>query len=287
MRFTVCSPALQVLAALAICFCQACSDSGPTVSPSRLVISVEPSTVTVLQGDSSEVVAVVTANFTLVNDPYVFLGDPPPGVSIRVSRTQRISNVVSVFLLVTVLPTATPGSYEVELYATNSARVSPVTRFTLKIDQRPECSQAVPCIQWAASATASSQYSNNEWSALQATGAPNVHGCSDDGSAWAADSPYTVEWLELGFREAMMPVGLRIYENYGASAIVSIEVKDEQGVYHAVYTSTPAHLSCPSIRTIPVTLTVKVSAVRLNLDQRVLRDWNEIDAVGLLGYRVK
>ena len=97
-----------------------------------------------------------------------------------------------------------------------------------------------------------------------------------------------MEWLEVQFDEAMIPAGIRIHENYGASSIISIEVKDEQGTYYTVYSGSPARLSCPSIRTIPVSgVAVKVKAIRLNIDQRMLNDWNEVDAIGLLGYRVK
>jgi hypothetical protein len=268
--------------------CTACMD-GPTINAApRLVISVEPRMATVIQGDSSELVAVVSSNFELVTDPQVSIIGAPTGVSVRVARIDKGTTVASAVLVVVVGPTAVPGTYELQLLAINATHQSPLAGFTLTVESRPDCSQASPCVQWATTATASSQYTTGEWSAMQATGAPNVNRCDDNTSAWAAAAPNTVEWLEVQFSEAMIPVGLKIYENYGASSIVSIEVKDEAGAYRTVYTSTPGLLSCPSNRTIPLTdVNVTVKAVRLNIDQRTLGDWNEVDAVGLVGYRVK
>ena len=39
--------------------------------------------------------------------------------------------------------------------------------------------------QWAATATASSQYGDIDWAARQATGAPDMVACDDDVHAWA------------------------------------------------------------------------------------------------------
>lgn len=292
MRLLAGSSTIRRFTALLIGLSVACSYDAPTSSSPgiapRIDISVEPRTATVMQGDSSQVVAVVSANFELGLAPQVVVTGAPPGVSARVSRVDQATRLAAVALMIAVAPTTVPGTYGLLLHATNSALKSPVTGFSLTVELRPDCSPAAPCIQWAVTATASSQYTGSDWSALQATGAPNVTGCSDNTNAWASLGSNTVEWLEVQFGEAMIPAAIRLHENYGPSSITSIEVKDEQGAYHRVYTSTPGHLSCPSIRTIPVTeVAVKVKAIRLNIDQRVLNDWNEVDAVGLLGYRVK
>jgi hypothetical protein len=288
MRFVVTSRALQQLAVLSIGFSMACFDAEGTNSPPpTLNIGVEPRVATVSQGDSSDLVAVVSANFKLVNAPEVHVTGTPPGVVVRVSRITQGINLASVALVISVAPTVVPGTYGLQLYATNAARESPSTGFMLTVAVRPDCSQAAPCVQWARSATASSEYTSGAWSAHQATGAPNATGCSDDANAWASLEPNTVEWLEVVFSEALVPAGIQVHENYGVSSIVSIEVKDEQGVYRTVFTATPGHLVCPSARTIPVTgMSAKVKAVRLTFDQRTLNDWNEVDAVGLVGYRV-
>jgi len=288
MRFSVSVPALFRMALLSTGFSMACFDGRGTDPPPTLHIGIEPRRATVSQGDSSEIVAVVSANFKLVNEPQVFVSGAPPGVDVRVSRINQATTLASVGLQVVVALTAVPGTYGIQLRATNAARESPSISFDLTVAVRPDCSQPAPCLQWAVSATASSQYSSDAWSAAQATGAPNARGCSDDINAWASVEPNTVEWLEVQFNEAMVPVGLQIHENYGVSSIVSVELKDEQGAWHTVFTATPGRLTCPSVRAIPVTsVPGKVKAVRLNIDQRTLNDWNEVDAVGLLGYRVK
>jgi len=288
MRSFVYSAAIRCVAALSVGLCAACVDDEPTSVHARLEISVEPTAATVMQGDSSELVAAVSANFPLASATQVFVTGAPPGVSVRVLRVDQGMQRAFVSLVIAVSPTAVPGNYTLLLHATNAARESPIAGFALTVELRPDCSPAAPCIQWAVSATASSEYTSSSWSAYQATGKPNVTGCEDSENAWASLGSNTVEWLEVQIGEAMFPAGIRIHENYGASSITSIEVKDDQGTYHKVYTGTPVHLSCPSIRTIPVTgVAVKVKAIRLSIDQRVLNNWNEVDAIGLLGYRVK
>lgn len=150
--------------------------------------------------------------------------------------------------------------------------------------------QVVPLnflMQWASTATASSQYDLELWSSAQATGAPNVASCDDESRAWASADP-DFDWLELQYLTPVRPSEIRIYEVWQPGSIVKVEVKDLSGAYHSVYTASPkAHLGCLRTLSIPVTtFTEPVTAVRLTLDQRVLSDWNEVDAVRLLGYRI-
>jgi hypothetical protein len=141
--------------------------------------------------------------------------------------------------------------------------------------------------QWASGATASSEYTSSEWSALQATGAPNADGCNDDPRAWANLEFDGVDWLELTYAQPVRPSEIRIHEVWGVGSIVKVEVRDVGGEYHTVYTAQPVGLqTCPRLLTIPVTgVAALVSTVRVTVDQRVIADWNEIDAVRLAGYR--
>ena len=288
MRFDTASRAVQLPLVLSLGFSVACLDGKATdPGPPRLNITVQPGTATVTQGDSSEIVAVVSANFKLVNAPEVYVSGAPAGINVRVSTTNQGINLASLNIVIAVAPFVAPGTYALQVHATNAARESPATHFSLTVVPRPECSQAAPCVQWARSASASSQYTSDQWSARQATGAPDVIGCSDNPKSWASVEPNTVEWLEVQFSEALVAVGVQVHENYATSSLVSVEVKDEQGGYRTVYTSAPALLACPSIRTFPVIGGTVVKAVRLTFDQRTLNDWNEVDAVGLVGYRVK
>jgi hypothetical protein len=144
-------------------------------------------------------------------------------------------------------------------------------------------------MQWAYTATASSQYEAVSWSPAQATGAPNVTSCNDESNAWASLAP-NLDWLELQYQTPVRPSEIRIHEVWAPGAITKVEVKDLSGVYHTVYTAQAklAIAGC-GLRTLTIPIanvTDPVSVVRLTLDQRVTGDWNEIDAVRLIGVRV-
>ena len=141
--------------------------------------------------------------------------------------------------------------------------------------------------QWAISATASSEYTAAEWSANQATGMPDVSRCADHPAAWASVEQAGVDWLELTYAEPVRPSVIRIHEVWGVGSIVKVEVKDLAGVYQTVYSAQPLDAKiCPHILAIEVKdVTAMVSKVRVSVDQRLLNDWNEIDAVRLSGYR--
>jgi hypothetical protein len=142
-------------------------------------------------------------------------------------------------------------------------------------------------MQWASSATASSQYEPDYWSPVQATGAPNVTSCDEESNAWASAGP-DLDWLELKYQIPVRPTEIQIHEVWAPGSIVKVEVKDTLGAYHTVYTATPQRdAGCLRTLRIPVTtFTEPVTTVRLTVDQRITNDWNEIDAVRLLGFRV-
>ena len=164
---------------------------------------------------------------------------------------------------------------------TVTAAVGPV-RATVSVTVEPENFLA----QWAYDASASTQYTTSEWSAAQATGLPNVFECADDPLAWAS-ADTNLDWLEVMYAQPVRPTKIHIYEVWAVGLIVKVEVKDELGSYHAVYSAAPTGSDrCPRVLAIDVTnVTVKVAAVRITVDQRTKRDWAEIDAVRLTGYR--
>jgi len=144
-------------------------------------------------------------------------------------------------------------------------------------------------MQWASSATASSQYDTDLWSASQATGAPNVSSCFEESNSWASADGNTQDWLELTYDVPVRPSDIRIHEVWAPGSIVKVEVKDLTGTYHTVYEAVPkaAGGAC-LLRTlhIPVTNVPElINVIRVSIDQRVIGDWNEIDAVRLIGYR--
>jgi hypothetical protein len=139
--------------------------------------------------------------------------------------------------------------------------------------------------QFAKGATASSQYSQPKWSAMQATGAPDTTACGDFPTAWASLKANGKDWLLLTYARAVIPVRIVIYQTYHPGAVSRVEVLDAAGNATPVYTATPAVVSqCPSLLQVEMKdMDVPVSSVRVILDQSNHDGWSEIDAVQLIG----
>lgn len=139
--------------------------------------------------------------------------------------------------------------------------------------------------QWAFTAFASSQYSEDSWSASRATGAPDVAACGDDPNAWASASGGTMEWLQLNYLTPVIPSQINIVESYHPGAVYRVEVVDLYSGTHVVYEGSPSVIEqCPRTFEIAVSgIDFPVQAVILYLDQSVAADWCEIDAVELVG----
>jgi hypothetical protein len=141
-----------------------------------------------------------------------------------------------------------------------------------------------PLRQWANSARASSEYSNPDWAASQATGAPNTLECGDTQTAWASYNHNTVEWLEVSFGTPVTPTEINIYESYSPSQITSVEILDTRGVYHQVYTGEPKTTNCPYTLSVSVSgADYQAASVKITVDQSQGESWDEIDAVELVG----
>lgn len=148
--------------------------------------------------------------------------------------------------------------------------------------------EGVEARQWAANATASSEYGTDSWTALQATGAPDVYPeCGDFGAAWASATSTEVATLELDYNLPVYASEINIYQTYSPDQVTLVEVRDEFGTYEAVWSNAPAVVECPYILSIvldPAT-DYLVTGVRITVDQSILSptSWNEIDAVELVG----
>ena len=266
----------------------ACSDSDDATAPQRfLYISLSPQTKAVVQGDSSVFIVSLSSNGDFSDVPQFTITGAPVGVAARVAILQSRASTASAMIVVNVGEDVEPGTYVLSLVASDPG-VDPVSaELSLQVVLRARpCTLTELCVQWASSATASSEYTPDEWSAHQATGAPNVIGCSDDPLSWASADATDGEWLEVDFEHSVFPTRVEVYENLTASGIVKVEVRDETSTYHTVYTSTPKALDCPRVLAIPVTnVDVKIKGVRIHLNQVALGYWNEVDAVLLVGHR--
>ncbi|MCJ7622153.1 MAG: hypothetical protein MUO76_01525, partial [Anaerolineaceae bacterium] len=142
--------------------------------------------------------------------------------------------------------------------------------------------------QWAATAKAGSEYDNPGWAAHQATGEPDTYECGDYNTAWASYDQFAIEWLEVGYASPVIPLQVNIYESHTPSQIVKVELLDNAGAYHEIYTATPALTDCPFTLSILVEgATYQAVAVKITVDQSKLGvPWDEIDAVQLVGYGV-
>jgi hypothetical protein len=146
--------------------------------------------------------------------------------------------------------------------------------------------QPQPISQWATGATASSEYGDDNWSALQVIGKPDTPMCGDYVTAWASGTSTGKDWLEVTFDIAVDPTEINIYETYNPSAVIKVEVRDESGEYQTTWEGDPELTDeCPFINnfTNPTGVGVKTKTIRITIDQSVNPGWNEIDAVELIG----
>ncbi len=140
--------------------------------------------------------------------------------------------------------------------------------------------------QWAVSAIASSEHSSADWSASQATGAPNTLSCGNRRSAWASLDKTSADWLELRYEKAVYPQAVYIHHSYSPDMVVKVELIDLAGSYHPIYTGQPSvKADCPYKMFILVQADYLAVGVRITLDQSTLEAdlWDEIDAVELVG----
>jgi hypothetical protein len=161
------------------------------------------------------------------------------------------------------------------------AKVSTPTTQVIANTEKPSPTQQLPTAdvmsqairQWAASATASSEYGTVSWTAKQATGEPDVPDCGDNSLAWAPFNDDTLEWIELTYDIPVVPI--------------EVDVISTSGTTYTVWQGDAEALSyCPDVMSITIDLqeTVTINKVVVVIDQSILGlGWNEIDAVELVG----
>jgi len=140
--------------------------------------------------------------------------------------------------------------------------------------------------QWASSAEATSEFSSRGWTAEEATGEPNVESCEDNSSAWASEEKDGVDELTVFFDSPVIPTELNIHQNFGRGSIDGVELIPEDGsrnirIRDAVDDQDD---ECPGVFTVEFDdIEDPVIGVIIAVDQRRLEEWNEIDAVELVG----
>ncbi|PJF21461.1 MAG: hypothetical protein CUN56_10985 [Phototrophicales bacterium] len=146
--------------------------------------------------------------------------------------------------------------------------------------------------QWASNATGTSEYSNPNWGFIQATGAPDTTVCGDETTAWASATSTGMDILVLEYAELVQPTEINIYQTYNPGAIISVEVSNNTEPNAETYVlpnseDPPGNTDCPGVFTIEITEELPpINTVIIYLDQAITDNWNEIDAVELVGVPV-
>jgi hypothetical protein len=139
---------------------------------------------------------------------------------------------------------------------------------------------------WASSVrSASTEYSNANWSAARALGAPDVYpAAGDQVNAWASrGADDRIEHLELAFDAAHRIMAVDVFETYNPGAVSRIELIATDGTRTIAYEGEALAIAQPSYqRHIPFKCTdQRIAAVRITIDSPAVAGWNEIDAVGV------
>ncbi len=139
--------------------------------------------------------------------------------------------------------------------------------------------------QWATSAEATSEFTSTDWSADRATGPPNAMSvCADSVDAWASLEVTDSETLTLFYDTPVQPTQINIHQNFNPGAITSVELIPAEGDFTVpVANSAGTATECPGIFSLDIEINLEVIGVVINLDQTIVGDWNEIDAVELVG----
>ncbi len=176
-------------------------------------------------------------------------------------------------------PPAKPTAADIE-----AARKQAQIEWALKQDEIKND----PNGQWARDAKASSTFNdakgNTSYSANQATGEPNVQVYSTTPQAWSSKTPDSgIEWLELTFTKAVHATAVRVRESSGSGALIKIEVFDDKGAAHTVWSGTDSTKELNYlIAEFPKTA-FTTNRVKLTLATNVVSGWNQVDAVQLVG----
>lgn len=143
--------------------------------------------------------------------------------------------------------------------------------------------------QWATTATASSTYADvhgvDDFSPMQATGAPDAHKFAADERSWRPEKENLgYEWLELSYEIAVHARSVRIREVHGCGSVVMVQLKDTEGRYHVKWKGRDkVHFVITwLVLDFPET-DYLVDGVKVTLDTTLVGHWKHFDAVQLVG----
>jgi hypothetical protein len=144
--------------------------------------------------------------------------------------------------------------------------------------------------QWAASATAGTQYGRGtQYSPNQATGVPNVTVAGNSPNAWCpAVADRGMDWFEATFANAVRATEVRVRQNDGVGAIVKVEAIEPNGTTHVWWEGVDPYqrgrvreVVWFAVRVPPTSY--PVARVKLTLNLAAGPGYKQIDAVQLVG----
>lgn len=144
--------------------------------------------------------------------------------------------------------------------------------------------------QWASKIIGvSSEYTSGngqQYRAVQVLGKPNKLPQGETGAtAWRPEQPDKgIEWIKVGFETPLSIRQIAIAENFGAGCITTIFAYDSQNKEYNIYTSKPetTQRGAGILRVwLPKLTEYKVASLKIVLDTKRVKDWNEIDAVAI------
>jgi len=140
--------------------------------------------------------------------------------------------------------------------------------------------------QWAVAAKASTEYSNPNWAAQQATGAPDTPLAGDYSTAWAPKGTQVgMQWLELTYSHAVVAQTVGVVETYNPGAVRKLEARDAAGKLVLLWEGKDSTRQAPATFEIdiPAAKQLRTQVIRITLDTNAVNSYNEIDAVRLNG----
>ena len=135
----------------------------------------------------------------------------------------------------------------------------------------------------------SSQYGTSQWSAQQTLGAPNVyprHG--DIGEAWAPLAPDGgVEWIDVGFAREGLVRAIVIVQTFNPSAVIRIDDTTRSGAHTVLWQRERGQHLAPKghILRLDLAQPSPIDRLRVVLDTKSVKGWNELDAIGIMVQR--
>jgi hypothetical protein len=126
--------------------------------------------------------------------------------------------------------------------------------------------------------------SNRQWGPEQATGKPDTLTAGDIPTAWASLQPDAgAEWLEVSFPNPVEIAEIRIRETYNPGAISKVSAFLDSQKEQILWSGRAKPAPAPhELSIVPREKTIS-NRVKIHLDTRRVKGWNEIDAVELVG----